>query len=139
MRGHSAPSLILGLVLGAVGAACSASDTADEGVRVEAVMTDDSVRLSPAKAPAGTVTFRVVNQGTVTHELEVFRTDLAPDSLPVEGSTASPGLAPLDEVENVEPGLAMDLAVTLEPGNYVLICNLPAHYQQGMRANFTAR
>lgn len=100
-------------------------------------MTDDSVVLSPTGAPEGPVTFRVENQGTVTHELEIFRTSLPADSLPVEGSTASPGLAPLDEVENVEPGLSAKLPVTLESGEYVLICNLPGHYEQGMRAAFT--
>ena len=35
--------------------------------------------------------------------------------------------------------MVQDLTVTLDPGNYVAICNLPDHYQAGMFTSFTAQ
>ena len=34
-------------------------------------------------------------------------------------------------------GSSQDLKVNLAAGKYVLICNLPAHYKQGMHTAFT--
>jgi uncharacterized cupredoxin-like copper-binding protein len=43
----------------------------------------------------------------------------------------------------VEPGQASDLAVNLEPGNYVMICNIndnnEQHYMHGMHQAFTVK
>ncbi|MEJ2484728.1 MAG: hypothetical protein P8Y68_03235 [Anaerolineales bacterium] len=52
------------------------------------------------------------------------------------------GLTVVDEVEDVEPGMTTDLTVTLEPGNYVLLCNIDSdemHYQHGMHVAFTVK
>lgn len=138
MRGPERALVVLSAALLAVGTACAADNTdGPPATRVDAVMTDESVRLEPAETPEGPVTFVVSNQGTVTHELEVFRTDLAADALPVDDGVVTTELQPLDEVENVEPGSSVELAVTLEPGRYALICNLPGHYVQGMWAGFS--
>jgi len=37
------------------------------------------------------------------------------------------------------PGKTRRLALGLKPGKYVLICNVPGHYQAGMRVGFTVR
>jgi uncharacterized cupredoxin-like copper-binding protein len=50
----------------------------------------------------------------------------------------------VDEVEDIPSGASEELTVSLEAGNYVLICNiveevngeLEAHYQMGMRVDF---
>ena len=42
----------------------------------------------------------------------------------------------------VEAGQSADLAVNLEAGNYVLICNIDStelHYQHGMHVPFTVK
>jgi len=92
-----------------------------------------------ASAPAGEVTFEMVNEGAVVHDLWVVRTDLAYDALPVEGGVAATGGAHevVDKVLETDAGSTVSLTVNLEPGNYALICNIPAHYQLGMRAPFT--
>ena len=89
--------------------------------------------------PAGEVTFEMLNDGAVVHDLWVVRTDLAYDALPVEGGVAVTGGANevIDKVLETDAGSTVSLTVTLEPGNYALICNIPAHYQLGMRAPFT--
>ena len=43
----------------------------------------------------------------------------------------------IDEVEDIPPGTDTSLDVNLDAGAYVLVCNLPAHYEQGMFAAFT--
>ena len=47
------------------------------------------------------------------------------------------GLELVDEIEDIEGGSSQSLTVNLDAGSYVLICNLPGHYAQGMHAGFT--
>jgi uncharacterized cupredoxin-like copper-binding protein len=101
-------------------------------------MKDFSLEATPATFDAGDITFGIQNDGPSTHEFVVIRTDVAPDALPVEN-----GLIPedqidlVDEAEDIAPGTNTSLDVKLEPGSYVLVCNLPAHYEAGMHAPFT--
>jgi uncharacterized cupredoxin-like copper-binding protein len=46
------------------------------------------------------------------------------------------GLTLLDEVEDVLPGGSASLTLELEAGTYLIICNLPGHYSNGMVAVF---
>ena len=99
-------------------------------------------------APAGDVTFQVTNTGPDdVHEFVIVRTDLDPGVLPTadDGSVdeSGEGMAVVDEIEDIPVGETMDLTVTLDPGAYVLLCNIydeaeqEAHYQLGMRTSFT--
>jgi uncharacterized cupredoxin-like copper-binding protein len=127
--------MILGLAL--VTAGCSSDD--DGGVAV--TLADFTITADPDSASAGEVTFDVTNDAEQTHEFVVFQTDLAPDQLPTdEGGDvdeAGEGVALVDEIEDIEGGSTQSLTVNLDAGSYVLICNLPGHYGQGMLAGFT--
>jgi len=121
-------------------AACSGSQT------IDAALTSYNIALSDNSANSGEITFHVHNDATddLTHEFVVFKTDLPPDQLPLteEGivDEEGAGVTAIDEVEDVEPGTSKDLTVNLEPGNYVLICNIDSdemHYQHGMHVAFT--
>jgi uncharacterized cupredoxin-like copper-binding protein len=46
-------------------------------------------------------------------------------------------LEPVDEIEDIGDGDDPDLTVDLQPGSYVIICNVELHYKQGMRTAFT--
>ena len=99
----------------------------------EVIVDQDSV-------PAGEVTFTITNNGTIGHEFLVVKTDLADGEIPVEGDHFSEDLESItviDEIGEYTVGLTEELTVTLEPGNYQLVCNLPAHYQAGMHTGFT--
>lgn len=101
-----------------------------------------SVTLEETSAPAGEVTFDISNEGANVHEFVIFRTDLAAHDLPVKPGESvvdeeGEGLALVDEVEDIAPGSSATLTVDLEPGNYVLLCNIPGHFEQGMHATFT--
>ena len=43
------------------------------------------------------------------------------------------------EVGDLKAGASGSTSVTLAPGHYVVICNLPGHYASGMHADLTVR
>ena len=104
-------------------------------------VADFSVTPDPGSAPAGDITFDITNDAEQTHEFVVFKTDLAADQLPTDENgdvdEAGEGVEHVDEVEDIEGGSTQSLTVNLDAGSYVLICNLPGHYGQGMHASFT--
>jgi uncharacterized cupredoxin-like copper-binding protein len=135
VRRWLAVPMILGLVL--VTASCSSDD--DGGIGV--TLADFTITVDPDSASAGDVTFDITNDAGQTHEFVVFKTDLAPDQLPTdEGGDvdeAGEGVEHVDEIEDITAGSTESLTVNLDTGSYVLICNLPGHYAQGMHTGFT--
>ncbi len=114
-----------------------AGDPETSSQTVPVILEEWRIRV-PEHVPAGIVTFEVHNAGLIPHELSVFRTDLGADAIPVVGgradvsvpeATASSGELP--------PGGLATLVLDLEPGHYVLLSNLPAQYEAGMRTSIT--
>jgi uncharacterized cupredoxin-like copper-binding protein len=119
-------------------------DPTPRGTPVNVLLEDFSLRRDVDVVPAGTVRFRILNQGPTTHELSVIRTDRAPDKLPLQrdGLTINedaPGMDFLDEAEGLDIGDRRTLALRLAAGNYVLYCNMEGHYLGGMHAALTVR
>ena len=142
---RAAMVLTLVAVLGLVAAACSSDEG---GGTVGVTLQEFAVVPAESSIGAGEVTFEVTNGGPDdVHEFVVFKTDLAPDALPTgeDGSVdeAGEGLELINEIEDIAVGDAPTLTVSLDAGNYVLICNiydeseLEAHYQEGMFVGFT--
>jgi len=107
----------------------------DGGNAVAVTLAEYEIRPATTTIPAGEVTFAVENVGATVHEMVVIRTDVAIADMSVEGGLTNeeaPGMTPIGEVEDVESGESTDLVLTLEPGRYVLLCNLPRHFEQGM-------
>lgn len=100
-------------------------------------VSEDEWHMKPdfSSVPAGKVSFLVVNQGKVPHEVVILKTDLAPSKLVVPSGkdkideTASGENVGEVEVEAGETGAA---TFELPPGKYVLVCNVAQHYQAGM-------
>jgi len=112
------------------------------GTPVNVLLEDFKVRQDPAVVPAGTVSFRILNQGPTTHEYIVVRTDRASDKLPLQrdGLTVNedaPGIDLLDEAEGLDIDDRQTLVLDLAAGNYVMYCNLEGHYLGGMHAALT--
>jgi hypothetical protein len=83
---------------------------------------------APATATPGDVSIEVVNDGRFAHELLVIRGD-SYEGLPLRsnGSVDTAQLAPgqlLGQTERLDPGSSASLSVALEPGGYVLLCNI---------------
>jgi uncharacterized cupredoxin-like copper-binding protein len=92
---------------------------------------------APATGSAGSVTFAVKNAGTQVHEFVVVKTDLKADALPVvDHKIDESTLTPVDEIEDIAAAATPTLAVDLDAGHYVLLCNIETHYEQGMHADF---
>jgi uncharacterized cupredoxin-like copper-binding protein len=144
LRGRSAASVVVLSALALVAAGCSG----DGGGTVDVTLQEFAVIPSSGSVGAGEVTFEVTNDGPEdVHEFVVFKTDLAPDALPTveDGSVdeEGAGLELIDEIEDMAVGDTASLTVSLDAGNYALICNIydadeqESHYQEGMRVAFT--
>jgi uncharacterized cupredoxin-like copper-binding protein len=133
-------SILAVVALALAAAACG------EGGGVSATLSDFKIELGSTSAKAGEVTFKVKNNGPSVHEFVVFKTDLAPDALPTKQDEngieivdeEGAGVEAIDEIEDIAVGSSHDLKVNLPAAKYVVICNLPAHYAQGMHAAFEA-
>ncbi len=134
-------ALIAVAALALVGGACSNDKGSSGSGGVGATEKDFSISLDTSSAKAGSVTFNIKNEGPSTHEFVVFKTDLAPGSLPTASDGTvdeeGQGVEHIDEVEDIAAGATQTLTVNLAAGHYVVICNLPGHYQQGMHAELT--
>jgi uncharacterized cupredoxin-like copper-binding protein len=122
--------------------ACSSDSGTEAGTPGDGTILttekDFAIDLEESTTPAGSVTFDVTNDGPSTHEFVVFDTDLAEDELPVDGTTVTEDdLDLVDEAEDIAPGVDSSLTVDLQPGTYVVICNIEGHYQAGMHASLT--
>ena len=126
--------LLAAALLVPLAAACTESG-GDADVQVS--LRDDAVTLDPTSGVAGSLTFAATNDGSDTHEIEIFSGDVDPSTLPVENNVASTeGLELVDEIEDIAPGSSADLTVDLDAGTYVIMCNLPGHFAQGMYSTF---
>ncbi len=103
------------------------------------ITAPDGSAIGPLKA--GEIKFDVHNGGTMTHELVVVKSDADPASFPVsdgkideDAAGTSPG-----EVDDIAPGQSKNATMRLTPANYVLLCNIPGHYQQGMRVRLVVQ
>jgi uncharacterized cupredoxin-like copper-binding protein len=103
-----------------------------------AVQVDEfSVFPGTQGAPRGKVRFVVTNIGKVEHEFVVVKTAKPAGNL-LKGNEADETGAS-GELDGVKPGAARTLNLTLKPGHYALICNLPGHYKTGQFADFYVR
>jgi uncharacterized cupredoxin-like copper-binding protein len=103
---------------------------------VEMSMASFKVAAVPQVVSAGMVTFKVKNaSGALIHEMIVARVN-DPKNLPaydkITGKVDEELVASLGEVPELEPGMSGSLSVDLQPGTYLLFCNLPGHYMAGM-------
>lgn len=96
--------------------ACSASGAS----AVKVVSTNDECRAAATRFTAGTVKFRVVNEGDKVTELYVY------------GS----GDKVIGEVEDVGPGTSRVLTAKLSAGTYELACK-PGETGKGIRQRIT--
>lgn len=141
---HRARALLLGVALMAPVVLLAGPSAAGETVSVVLNNTDAdhmTMTIDKTSVKAGEVTFDVVNQSTDTvHEMLVIRSEGAGKELPYDAKAEKiieEEAQDLGEVADLDPGKGGTLTVTLEPGEYVLLCNEPGHYKHGMAANFT--
>lgn len=97
-------------------------------------------RLAPGRVtvPAGRVSFVARNDGTMTHELLVVRSDHHHHLLNVKGGRAVE-TGRIGRIPQIPSGASKRITLKLAPGRYVLLCNILGHYQAGQYASLRAR
>ena len=106
-------------------------------------LTTDRATVSPAP-----VSFLVTNGGSVSHEMIL----LPLSDSQIVGTRPARGDGKIDEVgslgeasntcgegagQGILPGASSWITVTLAPGRYEVVCNLPGHYAAGMYSQLT--
>lgn len=113
-------------------------------------MSGGAMRLTADRntVPGGEVSFLVTNEGNISHEMVVL--PLPADQLvgtrPIGADGKVNEAGSVGEASNtcaagagqgILPGSSSWVALTLAPGRYELLCNLPGHYAAGMYAQLT--
>ena len=145
--------LAAAILVSALAFGCGGGNGGDDagGLTVNVLLQEWTVVPDVESAPAGNVTFAAINGGNIPHQLLIAKTDLAPDALPTDDDGVvdvdAEGVELLGAIGEMEPTVSVEVTLDLEPGKYVLFCNLPpeetmhgghpSHYAQGMSAAFT--
>src|SRR5262245_12896528 len=90
------------------------------GGPIAVTATDTECKIGSTSVAAGTVSFKVTNQGTKVTEFYVY----------------APGDRVMGEVENIGPGLSRDVHMELPAGSYETACK-PGMVGKGIRGAFT--
>lgn len=138
--------MVLGLA-GLLAVACGGASTgaapktaAGGGTTVTAGLKEFAIELNAKSAKPGAVTFKATNKGTTPHEMIVIKSDLAPDKLPVkDGKADVAGLTAVGVIAEMAAGKGDSKTFEMAAGKYLLICNVPAHYQTGMTIAFSVQ
>jgi uncharacterized cupredoxin-like copper-binding protein len=100
-----------------------------------------SIRADSTSVKAGAVVFDVTNWSrSLTHEVVVVAVDSADAPLPYDYNAmrvVEEQVTMAGETGELAPSASKALELTLKPGSYLLICNLPGHYAAGMVLPFT--
>jgi uncharacterized cupredoxin-like copper-binding protein len=111
------------LALAACGSSSSESGTTPAGGGQTVSIGESEFKLDPSSVKvdqAGTVTFKVTNNGSIDHSLEV------------EGQGVE------EETETIEPGETAELTVDLsKEGSYEIYCPIDGHRDKGMEGSLT--
>ena len=112
----------------------------ETALEIAVVLDEWLIDPEVAEMDAGVVDFVVTNAGAEPHEIVVIKSDEDSSALRVVD-----GVVPESDVDfrgEVEEFPANSIRVgtfRLEAGRYLLICNIPQHYEQGMVAEFVVR
>lgn len=114
----------------------TAGTTEEATAKVSLGTPDEMSITAPSSVKAGKVSFEVTNEGASPHEFVLLKTETKAADLPTDGAKAKEtGL--VDRTAQLQPGDEATVDVDLKPGHYVILCNVPGHYQAGMRQDLT--
>ena len=135
-------ALLLMLLCGAANAAGPAQSL---GIKLQDSSVDPSLThmrmvIDHDTLKPGRVTFEATNQSKgLVHEVIVVR-DKGGKELPYDATknvVVEKRIQPLGEISDLPPGKSGKLTLDLKAGTYLLICNQPGHYKEGMSARVT--
>jgi hypothetical protein len=125
------------LLAGLIASLCAASAAGGTG-RVSTMRADVaewSIVPSTGSVPAGRVRILVRNLGFEAHQVVLVRTSSFDERLPLRRNRAV--VHPIVTTTLIHSGGRASLDVTLRPGSYLLLDNLPWSYWKGASVAFT--
>jgi uncharacterized cupredoxin-like copper-binding protein len=144
MRARSIASAPFWLLFAAAGAAAAAAAPQSVNAELQDPSTDPTIPhmrivLDHPSVKPGRIELHAHNGSkNLVHELIVVRDD--GKALPVDakaGVVDEHKIHSLGEVPELEPDKSGVLALTLRAGRYLLFCNQPGHYSDGMFTTLT--
>ena len=129
------------IALALLAVACSSSSHDGAATPLGVKVADFAIK-APKSIAAGNVVLRVRNNGPDMHELILVRDTgsalpLRPDNLTVDEDALEQRTVSV--LEDDQPNTLRDWKLKLEPGRYVLVCNMSGHYLGGMRTELVVR
>jgi uncharacterized cupredoxin-like copper-binding protein len=118
-------------------AAASAGPTAVNVVGGEKPDGKYYLTVTPGSVKAGKTTITFKNVGTKVHEVVVLKTDTPAGNLEVGANHEVSEDASVGEDSETDPGKTKTTTIDLQPGSYVLVCNIERHYEKGMYGALT--
>jgi len=111
------------------------------GSAVTVTETEFKLSVDAIEGTAGSVAFAVRNAGTTPHEFDIYQASQPVDALPVgpDGQVDETKVNVVETSHSISNGDTETITVTLDPGTYYLVCNLPGHYSSGMRLTYTVK
>lgn len=129
---------LLGLALVA-GAFASSVAFAARNVHIDLVDKADggmAMTASAQSVKAGRIAFAVTNKSKDNrHEFLVAPLAMPLGKIPYDdtnGRIKEAALKGVHELGDLDPGKSGTMTLDLKPGKYLLFCNLPGHYKEGM-------
>lgn len=100
-----------------------------------------ALSIEPSTVKAGDAVFSVHNgAATENHEMILVKLKAPDQAIPVvkaKHRVDESKLKSLGEVSDLKPGKDGSLQAKLEPGTYLLFCNIKGHYEAGMKGMLT--
>ncbi len=141
--------LRVGIVVVTIGPGLAACGGDDGGDSIDVALSEWLVTADPGSAGDGEIEFRGNNRGVETHELVVVRAENAAalptdDDGAVDETQFEEGVL-IGEIEDIEASSSKTVKLDLQPGSYVLFCNITeeesdgtieSHFQKGMHTDF---
>ncbi len=127
-------------------AACGSTG---EGGDLKITLDEYTVVTDVDSLPEGPITFDIKNDGELAHELLIVKTKTAGAELPTKDNGSfdddAGGVDVKHDVDDIDEGDETSRSYTLDPGEYVLLCNIvkdvdgveTSHFAQGMWTEFT--
>ncbi len=127
-------------------AACSSTGT---GGDLKVTLVEWSVVTDLQTLPEGPIKLDIKNDGAREHELLIVRSFIPGAELPTKDDGSlnedAAGVDVKHDINGIEEGDKTSRSYTLDPGSYVLLCNIveeidgvqTSHYAQGMWTEFT--
>ncbi len=99
---------------------------------INAMEKDYAIAIDNSSVPAGSVTFKISNQGPTPHNVGVTKQS---DSSKGGGVTGPV----IKDSDTIDQGKTTSVTMDLQPGTYNVVCTVPGHVQLGMIVQLTVK